>query len=202
MGKKDNDTKETKKRLLIDLDDVICQGAFLWAANKAARKTKANALTYEDLDEYEISKALESDRQKEIYYDICTNRDIYKHAYLLPNAYEVLEKLIQKYDVYITSACVYNTRPNESGKYHRFKFDYIIRALPFLEPGKFIFTNAKYMVTADFMIDDKLENLQGKHIDKKYLFDSYHNKKYTDVQLKEQGVERIKDWKEIESVLL
>ena len=56
-------------------------------------------------------------------------------------------------------------------------------------------------VKGDVIIDDYFSNLKGD-IPKKFLFDSYHNKEKTEEELKERGVQRVKDWQEVCDILL
>ena len=57
------------------------------------------------------------------------------------------------------------------------------------------------MIACDIKIDDKYSNLKG-YGDVKLLLDAYHNRNYDEEKLKERGIRRVKDWKEIEKILL
>ncbi len=52
------------------------------------------------------------------------------------------------------------------------------------------------------MIDDKAENLEGNNKRMKLLFTAFHNKNISEKELKEQGLIRVTDWKEVEKILL
>ena len=120
---------------------------------------------------------------------------------MLDDAIEVIEKLSKVYDVYICSAYVDRRRPLESGVMAASKHNWICKNLPFIDPRKIILTGSKDVIECDIKIDDKFSNLKG-YGEVKLLLDAYHNRSYSDKELKERGVIRVKDWKEIEKILL
>ena len=86
------------------------------------------------------------------------------------------------------------------------KYNFLIKYLPFIKPGNFIFTSAKHMFKADIQIDDRISNFD-ETIEIKILFPSYHNKDITDEELAAKGAIRAGDewrtaWEEIEKILL
>ena len=52
----------------------------------------------------------------------------------------------------------------------------------------------------DVRIDDRLNNLAGADV--KLLFSAWHNKNYSDTELKENNVIRVNNWKDVEKILL
>ncbi len=185
------------KKVMIDLDDTICTGGYLEVLNEYLDTN----YTYDDLEDYYVESLIPEDRREEYLDYFYKYVDVYKYVKVIPNAIEVIEKLTKKYDVYICSAYVDMRRVYESGKVATLKHQWINKNLPFIHPRKIIFTGSKDLIECDIKIDDKFSNLKG-YGETKLLLDTYHNQKYSDFELKERGVRRVKDWLEIEKILL
>ena len=185
------------KTLLIDVDECISRSTFLDEVN-AFLKTDYKM---DDFTEYYIDDVLGSDENKAIFYETIKNKDMYAGSFVFEGAKEVLEKLNEKYDVYICSACVMFSMVKESGIYFKHKYDFLIKNFPFLNPNKFIFTSAKNIFKADIQIDDKLDNMKGD-VETKIMFSAYHNKNVSDEELKQNGAVRVSCWKDVEKILL
>ncbi len=127
--------------------------------------------------------------------------NIYEYVNIIQHADEVIKKLNKFYDVYILSAYILRDIPEFSSQFVKYKYDWLYKNLPFLNPGKFIFTSSKDIIECDIRIDDRLSNLEGK-AETKLLFSSYHNKEYSKEELEKQGVIRVNGWREIEELLL
>ena len=82
------------------------------------------------------------------------------------------------------------------------KFNFLIKNLPFLDPRKFVFTSSKDVVCGDVFIDDYLGNLERSPAKTKLLFTSYHNKHFTDEELKQKNIKRVNGWEEVCKTLL
>lgn len=186
-----------KEKLLLDIDEVICNPGFLYLINKFLDTN----YQIDDFTDYYIDDVIGDDDKKQAFYKYYLQHNAYDYAELLPYAYEVIEKLNIKYDLYICSACVNPFFAKESGKLFMDKYNWLLKTFPFLNPNNFIFTNTKNMFKADIQIDDRLQNLNGD-VKLKLLFVSYHNKDISDKELKASGVIRVDGWKEIENILL
>ena len=184
------------KKLMIDLDDTICTDGYLKVLNEYFNTN----YTYEDLDDYYVESLVPDGRLDE-YLDYFYTVNVYDYVDVVPNAIEVIERLSKKYDIYICSAYVDRRRPKLSGVAATLKHNWIIDNLPFIDPKKIIFTGTKDVILCDIKIDDKYSNLKG-YGDVKLLLDAYHNKDYDEEKLKANGIRRVKDWKEIEKILL
>ena len=184
------------KRIVIDMDDVICDGGFLKLVNRFLN-TK---YILEDITNYYIQDLIPKERTKEwnIYF---MKQNMYDYVDFLPNAYQVIEKLNKQYDIYILTAYVHRDLPEYSGKFLEYKYNWLYEKLPFINPNQYIFTTNKSIIQCDIRIDDKLSNLEG-NAETKFLFTSYHNKNYTEEYLKQMGVIRVNDWKAVEEILL
>ena len=120
---------------------------------------------------------------------------MYEGAKLMPDAYEVIEGLMNKYDIYICTSYIWPEMVKDSGNILKYKYDYLLEHLPFILPDKYIFTSDKSVIKCEIKIDDKLENLEGAEI--KLLYTAYHNKNISDEELKRCGVIRVDNWLDI-----
>lgn len=186
-----------KKKLLIDLDYVICYPGFLTILNKFLGTNYKE----EDFTDYIVDDIIGPQERKEEFYDFYLKHNGYDDAILMDNVKEVLQKLTEKYDIYICTACVMFGIELRSGKLYMDKFNYLIKEFPFLDPRKFIFTNSKNLFEADVQIDDRIHNLQG-NVKLKLLYDAYHNQDIDEETLNKSNIRRVKGWKEIENILL
>lgn len=186
-----------KKKILLDIDEVICNPGFLYLINQFLGKD----YKIDDFTDYYIDDIIGDEEKKQEFYKYYLQYNAYDYAELLPGAYEVIEKLNKEYDIYLCSACVNPFFIQDSGKMFMDKYNWILKTFPFLNPNNFIFTNAKNILEADIQIDDRMQNLKG-NVKLKLLFTSYHNKELSDIELKELGIIRVNNWKEIESILL
>lgn len=185
------------KKIVIDLDETICEGGYLEALNHFLHTD----YTYDDIADYYVEGILPKD-QLDPYLDYFYEKiNVYQYMKEIPDAIATIEKLAQKYDVYICSAYVDSRRPYNSAIMATYKHRWILDHLPFIEPKHVILTGAKEMIDCDIRIDDKFSNLKGKG-EIKLLLDSYHNQQYTEEQLIERGVTRVEHWKEIADILL
>lgn len=185
-----------RKKVLIDFDDVICDSVLL---NKINEFLKTD-YKISDFKDYVIDAIIPEEKKQE-FYSWVVRGDFYKDAKLIKNSKEVIEKLCKKYDVYICTSCVMLCSPLTSGPLFTSKYNFLLKNFPFIDPKKFIFTGSKDMVNGDIFIDDYFHNLKS-NIKTKFLFTSYHNKNFTDEELKKRGVVRVKDWLDIEQKLL
>lgn len=181
------------KRIMIDLDDVITEGGFLALINEYTNKDYKK----EDFKYYLMQDILPD---KEEFFKFFLTKNMYAKTELLPNVYEVIKELNDKYEVYICSAFVIPEIPNESAFTVPHKCDYLLKNLDFLNPRQFIFADNKEIINCDIKIDDKLGNL--KNAETLILFQSYHNTHYSDAELKELNIVKVNNWLEIKKLLL
>lgn len=191
-----------KKRLLLDVDEVICFTGFLPLINEFMNTN----YVIDDFKDYFIDEiAIPKDRFEE-FNNFINKRNLYENAYVLPHAIETIKILNEVYDIYICSSCINPFDIKGSGKLFLNKYNFLLKNLPFIKPEKYIFTSVKNLFIADIQIDDRLSNLDG-NIETKILFSSYHNKEITDNELKNKGIIRAgydwKDgWREVGNILL
>ena len=184
------------KKLIIDVDDVICEGSYLSLLNKFLKTN----YTYDDFKSYYLQDIIPSEKDKRKFYELIASDDVYKNSKLFTNAKNVINKLRNVYDVYFCSSCVMRDAFDISGPCFMYKYNYLMRTFPDFDGNKIILTSAKYLIHADIKIDDKIEHLTNAK--QKLLFDSYHNKKISNEELAKKNVVRVKNWKEIEKLLI
>lgn len=185
-----------KKKLIIDFDDTICQSVFL----KKVNEFLGTNYSIDEFKNYLIDEIVPENKKKK-FYDTFFDKDPYEDLALIDGAKSALKKLNEVYDIYVCSAGIMLLNPKSSGKLFASKYNYLLKNLPFLDPKKFIFTNSKELIKGDVIIDDYFHNLRCD-IKRKLLFTSYHNKEFTDQELKERGAERVNSWEEICEKLL
>jgi len=184
------------KKIMVDMDDVIVdQAGWMHIIN-----TFLNAnYTIDDVNGYYIQDIVPKDKMDE-YTKYFITQNTYDYCNLNEGCFEVLEKLNKKYDVYVFSAYVFRDDLLYSASALKYKFEYLHKNLPFLDPKKFIFTNDKSIVKADIKIDDIPSNLTNA--DTKLLFTCWHNKNINDKELLKKNIKRVNSWKDIEKILL
>ena len=182
-----------KKKLMVDMDDVICTNGFLYMINKYL----GSNYTYDDFSEFYMQDILPD---KDKFFDWFMNQNMYDYCELMPDCYDVLRELNEEYDLFIATDYVWREIANKSGYIVEHKFNWLQDKLPFISPEQYIFLVNKRVLDMDIRIDDKINNLDGSDV--KLLFSSYHNREYTDEYLSDMGIERMNSWIDIRNRLL
>lgn len=185
-----------KKKIMVDMDDVICSGGFLYLINEF---THEHYLA-DDFKNYFMQDIIKTE-DKENWIKFFEKHNMYTHAKLLDDVYEVLEKLNEKYEIFIVTAYIMKDDVAISGKVVKDKFEWLSKKLPFISPYNYVFASNKEVIDCDIKIDDRLSNLTGS-AKTKLLVTAYHNKDITDEELKAHGAQRVNGWKDIEKILL
>ena len=194
----------SRKDILLDVDEVVCFSGFLEAVNEFL----GTNYKIDDFKEYYIDEIAVPEELFEEFTRFIGSRNRYHNPELLPGAVDSIKKLNDFYNVFICSSCINPFDRPGSGKLFNDKYNFLINTLPFLRPEHFIFTDAKYLLSADIMIDDRLPNLEkNRHTTTRILFPSYHNKEISDEELKAKGIIRAgfdwrTGWHEVENILL
>lgn len=187
------------KKILIDVDDVICDSVYY----EALKEIMGSDKPLEECTEFHAEDNINpTPQQLEQYGKSVTTKSPYKKAIINPDCFEVIKKLNEKYEVYICSSCVIEVNQNNSGNIFKFKYDFLVKNFPFLDPFKFIFTGAKNLIKGDVLIDDRPSHLENSIVKTKLLYTAYHNKNLSDKELKKQKIRRVNNWKEIAEILL
>lgn len=184
------------ERIMIDMDDVICDVDFLGIINKFLKSNYKK----EDLKSYYMQDLIPKERYPE-WQEFFFRINIYDNAVFIPDAYEVMERLSKKYDLYVATAYIFKDNEFYSSSNLRNKFEWLYENIPFISPDNYVFTTNKEIINCDIKIDDRLLNLSGD-AKMKLLFTAHHNKKITEKELSDNGVIRVDSWREIEKLLL
>lgn len=140
-----------KKRIMIDMDDVITDGTF--------RKQIEEYIGEEiDTDKtgYYLQNAL-GDKKEEFFRK--GPLDMYEDAPLKEGALEVIQKLNSVYDVYIVTSYTIPDAQYQEGNHLKFKMEYLQKRLPFLRTEQIIYINDKSLIDFDIRIDDSISHL-------------------------------------------
>lgn len=182
-----------RKSIMVDMDEVITEGGFLYLINDflGANYTK------EDIKEYYMQDLVPD---KRAFFDYFIKHNQYDYCKLLPDVGEVLKYLQDYYDIYIGTSYIIKEILQECGINLVHKHNYLYEKLPFISPENYIFISNKALLNCDVKIDDKLSNLENAKI--KLLFTAYHNKDLDDAYLKSLGVIRVNNWLEIKDILV
>lgn len=185
------------KKIMIDLDETICSPSYLKAVNKYLNTN----YKYEDIKTYFVEDIIEEDKKQDFLDYFYRNVNVYDEAMILPDALGVIEKLSHFYEIYIVSAFVDKRRIKESSIMAKYKYEWILKNMPFIDPKKIVLTGSKDIIMCDIKIDDKVSNLKG-YGETKLLMDQLHNQKYSFEELTNLNIKRVYDWQQVESILL
>lgn len=185
------------KKLMIDLDETICQGGYLEAVNEYLKTD----YKYTDIPHYYVEDVMDKEEKEKFLDYFYQNINIYTHAEIMPKALEVIETLSKYYEIYIVTAFVDKRRVKESSIMAKYKYEWILENMPYIDPKKIILTGSKDVIMCDIKIDDKVANLKG-YGETKLLIDQLHNQKYSFEELEKLGIRRVYDWEQIRSILI
>lgn len=185
------------KKIMIDLDETICSPSYLKEVNKYLNTN----YKYEDIKTYFVEDIIEEDKKQDFLDYFYQNVNVYDDAMILPDAIGVIEKLSHFYEIYIVSAFVDKRRIKESSIMAKYKYEWILKNMPFIDPKKIVLTGSKDIIMCDIKIDDKVGNLKG-YGETKMLMDQLHNQKYSFEELTNMNIKRVYDWQQVEAILL
>ena len=182
-----------KKKIMVDMDDVITTGGFLYLINKFL----GTNYTEDDFDGYYFQDKVDD---MEAFKKYVKNENVYDYCSIIDGCYDTLKELNEVYDIYICTSYLWRDMPNESGYVLEQKFKFLKDNFDFISPYKYIFVSDKSVLDFDIKIDDRLDNLSNCKT--KLLFTAYHNKNISKEELDNLGVVRVDSWKEVEKKLL
>ncbi len=177
---------ETMKRIAIDMDDVMADTTvkIIQYINKRVQgnftyETLLNASNEEKKDFYELYLSNN---------DFLWDEGFFEDIPVKPNAVEVIQALMEKYEVFIVSAAT--EFPNSMKE----KLNWMKKHFPFIGWQHIVFCGHKHMILADYLIDDHEKNLKT-FTGTPLLFTAPHN-----LHLNEY--ERVNSWLEVKMRLL
>ena len=181
------------QKLMLDMDDVIVSGGFLYLINEYL----GTHYTEEDFKNFYMQDIVPN---KEDFFKFFLSRNMYDHCELNPNAYEVIKELNKQYQLCVGTSYLFPEIPKESGIVLVQKYNYLLEKLLFLTPKNFVFLVDKSFIYCENRVDDRLDNLSGAN--RKILYTAYHNKDISSHELYEQNVERADGWLDVKKLLL
>jgi len=172
------------ERIIIDMDEVMCDtmgGMVEWYKEKYGQ----------DVDYTKMVGSWQlgfPEQHKMIIREKLHSRGFFRHLPLMDGCAKVIERLNERYEVFIVSAAM--EFPNSLND----KLDWLNEHMPFLTWRQLVLCGDKRMISGDYMIDDHTRNLvhfKGKA----YLYSAAHN-------THETGYERINNWDEVAKIFL
>ena len=182
-----------KKRIMVDMDDVITTGGFLYLINEYL------GTNYKE-DDFNSFYMQDIIPDKDEFFNWFKKHNMYDYCTLVPNVYEVLEKLSKNYEIFIGTSYIIRDIIKDTAFLLPQKYEFLINTFPFINPNNIIFLGNKSVLNCDIKIDDRIDNLDGAKT--KILFTAWHNKNIPREKLREQNIKRANNWIEIENMLL
>ena len=190
--------KSDKKSIMIDMDEVIVVGRF----SDYLVEFLGN-VNFDDLHtqyRQDLIKGREEEFKKIYKYKNLYKDDNGNYIAPLPDCVKVIEKLNERYNVYIVTTYVWKKDVIDAATNLKNKFEYLHYWLPFIDTNNFIFMTDKPKIHYDIGIDDRILNL--KSCNRKLLFTEFRNKKITKEELENIGIERVNNWLDVEKKIL
>ena len=190
--------KSDKKSIMIDMDEVIVVGRF----SDYLVEFLGN-VNFDDLHtqyRQDLIKGREEEFKKIYKYKNLYKDDNGNYIAPLPDCVKVIEKLNERYNVYIVTTYVWKKDVIDAATNLKNKFEYLHYWLPFIDTNNFIFMTDKTKIHYDIGIDDRILNLES--CNRKLLFTEFRNKKITKEELENIGIERVNNWLDVEKKIL
>ncbi len=178
-----------KPRIAIDMDDVLANtaGKFVQMYLDGLHG-RPPAHTLEQLQQESLRELLAEPDFKAIH-DTVYEPGFFRDIPVMDGAKEVLPRLAEKYDLFITTAAT------EFRNSFVDKYDWLAEHFPQISWRNIVFCGDKSIILADVMIDDMPYNLASFSGETKLLFHALHNRT-------ESRFTRVNSWADVERVLL
>ena len=172
-----------KKTIAVDMDDVLSDDEQQYS-NWYARET-GKRISKADMSGKPEKEALPDKTAVERYLK---TPGFFRDIPVMEGAVDAIQRLQQQYDIYIvTSAFDYPHSLTE-------KYQWLKQYFPFIEEKYLVFCGSKDIIATDYMIDDKVSNLEGCQA-RGILFSAGHN-------VGQAYEPRVNSWKEAVDLLL
>lgn len=188
---------DNKKNLMLDMDDVIVSGGFLYLLNEFL----GTSYKEEDFKDFYMQHVIPRKFMGD-FFEYFFKHNMYDYCKLNNDAYEVIEMLNNNYNLIIATSYTFKEDIINSGIILKHKYDYLLKTFPFLTPDNFYFATNKSFLHCHIRIDDNVKNLIGPGVERKILFTAYHNKNINDQRLMELGIERAENFNHVKKLLL
>ena len=186
-----------KKVLILDVDDVLVECCMVYQMNRFL----GTNYKVGDFKGYFMQDIVDCPKQRAELINYCLTSEMYLDVPSMPDAERIVERLNEKYDLYICT----DPFGRDWGERFGWKIEQTYRMLkerfPYIRTRQLILAQNKRLLKADVFIDDRPMNLEGD-IKTKLLFSAWHNKEHSQEELEKAGITRVDNWKEIEKILL
>ena len=174
-----------RKVICVDMDEVIADalGEHLLRYNRDFQER----LTATDLHGRWLWDIVPPERLHVLEHYIRSD-DFFSSLKVMPDAKRVLERLQERYEVYIATAAM------EVPTSFTAKFEWLKLHFPFIRPSHIVFCGDKGILRGDYLIDDnprQLRRFRGEGI----LYSAPGNAFVT-------GFRRVRDWLDVEQLFL
>jgi len=176
---------QSKKVLLLDMDDVIVDQTLTWIQ----RLYEKTGVLYhrESLTKWDLTSVLPREAAKMIYEEINREPGFFRQLPAKEGAIESIEQLSLYYDIVFVSAGEHYA--------YRDKYLWLEENLPYLGKPNLVLTHRKDLVMGDILVDDGPHNIIKSPAKLKIIFDHPWNRHLQDYI-------RVLDWKQLTRILL
>lgn len=173
------------KRITLDMDDVLAdtEGKLIDFALREFTTTHSR----QDFLQKPMHELLHAKQMKKVDASIHLP-GFFTDIPVMQGAQDVVAHLTKYYEIFIATAAM--EFPNS----FREKYDWLQKHFPFIPWTNYVFCGHKNIISTDYLIDDRVNNLlacKGKSI----LYSAPHN-------LKESNFQRVSNWAEIADLFL
>jgi 5'(3')-deoxyribonucleotidase len=169
-----------KQRIAIDMDEVLADTV---TKRLAMYLTEfGEELPLEKLHGFKIYEAVPEAHQAGVRAQL-TLAGFFRDIPLMAGAQFVLQELLEKYEVFITTAAM--EYPNSFAE----KYDWIKEHLPFFPDSHIVFCGDKSVINADYLIDDTPHHFT-RFVGQGILFTASHN-------VHETRYPRVDNWSDV-----
>lgn len=174
------------KRIAIDMDDVMADatGQFVNYAQQRLEISITPEMIERRYSWVEVFPE-KADEIRSWVHEV----GYFRTMNVMPDAQEVVAKLMDRYEVFIVSAAT--EFPNSLKE----KIEWLQEFFPFISWKNIVLCGHKYMIKADYLIDDHEKNLVAFTEGQPILYTAPHN-------LDIKGYTRVNNWREVEKLLL
>jgi len=171
--------------LAIDMDEVVADCVprfFEWY-----ERDTGIVLSHDDIKGREAWQAVYPE-----HLDMASNyvfqKGFFRDLPVIEDSQEVIRELQKKYDIFFASAAMPFKYSLEE------KHDWLEEHFPFVPHANWVLCGAKYIINADYLIDDRAKNFKGFR-GTGLLFDAPHNQAET-------AYPRLRNWAEVRDYFL
>lgn len=172
------------KRLLIDMDDVMADT--FASIVQTVNQRQGTSWTKEMVNTVEIMEQFKEDYTP--VREFLWEKDFFANIPVMPGAQEVVEKLHKKFELFVVSAAT--EFPLSMAE----KLVWLEKYFPYIGWSHTVFCGHKFMIKADYLIDDHEKNLSS-FTGTPLLFTAPHN-------LGVEGYLRMNSWADVANYLL